>query len=298
MRIPRHFPIVDKLKSSLLIGLALSVLLVFNLFQVMFWLMGFISPKLNQKGQRFLGDRYWTFLIRLIQHFYHFELTLYDEQIRPEDNAVLVVNHQSEVDVFVVLALADRMKRVGDLRFFAKDSLKFIPAVGWGMWFLGCIFLKRRWALDRNYMVKRLTRFYEEDIPLWLVIFPEGTRATPKKIKRAQQTQRRAQRPILKHVLPPHARGLYQSLTSLDDHLPTMYDITITYQGRAPTLQDMLRGEPVRVAVTVERLSTACIPRDFRSCQKWLEARYIAKDQLLDDRRSEAEPIRRQDVVN
>lgn len=54
------------------------------------------------------------------------------------------------------------------------------------MWFLGMIYVKRSWTLDKNNIKKQLAGFSystKKCFPIWIVTFAEGSRITPSKLK-------------------------------------------------------------------------------------------------------------------
>jgi lysophosphatidic acid acyltransferase/lysophosphatidylinositol acyltransferase len=71
---------------------------------------------------------------------------------------------------------------VANGKYFAKDSLKWLPAFGWGMWMLGFIFIKRSWTDDKDTIEQTFSRIRDLKIPVWLVSFLEGTRIRPHKL--------------------------------------------------------------------------------------------------------------------
>ena len=73
------------------------------------------------------------------------------------------------------------------MKWFVKDILKWIPGPGWGMVMIDCIFLKRNWARDKQDVLDLFSKFKRDDIPVFLVSFLEGTRATPEKLAQSQQ---------------------------------------------------------------------------------------------------------------
>lgn len=56
-----------------------------------------------------------------------------------------------------------------------KNTLKWIPVVGWGMQFFNFIFLARSWASDKLQLASALAALVKEDGPLAFIIYPEGT---------------------------------------------------------------------------------------------------------------------------
>lgn len=84
--------------------------------------------------------------------------------------AILVANHQSELDVLILGRVFPRGCTVT-----AKNSLKYVPFLGWFMTLSGTLFLKR--GNTKNSIAtlnKALKELRSEKRALW--VFPEGTR--------------------------------------------------------------------------------------------------------------------------
>ena len=83
--------------------------------------------------------------------------------------AVVVSNHASNADVFLISHLPWEMKWLG------KSSLFPIPFLGWSMWLAGDIPVKRGARDSVEEAMRRCAGWLERDMPV--MIFPEGTRS-------------------------------------------------------------------------------------------------------------------------
>ena len=90
---------------------------------------------------------------------------------------VLVSNHQGFFDIpAIFLAIPSR------IRFIAKGSMRWIPVVGWYMWFAGYVFINRKnrqKAVESMEKAGRLLRGRN----LTVVVFAEGTRSSDGKMQ-------------------------------------------------------------------------------------------------------------------
>ena len=69
------------------------------------------------------------------------EVVFHGDPVPVGENAVVLLNHQEMTDVCVMFALAQAKERLGDLKWFVKDIVKYVvPGVGWGMLFLDCLY--------------------------------------------------------------------------------------------------------------------------------------------------------------
>lgn len=67
-------------------------------------------------------------------------------------------------------------------KYFAKQTLKWIPFFGWGIWLMGSIMVDRNWTLDKKKIEKTFRMLKQDEIPSWIISYPEGTRATEAKL--------------------------------------------------------------------------------------------------------------------
>jgi len=167
------------------------------------------------------------------------------------------------------------------MKFFVKEVFKYIPGPGWGLIFLDSIFLKRRWMADRRRIKRSFQKFIQEDIPLWLNIFPEGTRFTQKKMLDAQSTARHYKLPICEHVLVPFAKAFETSVLGLKDRVQAVYDVTIGYPDGIPTLWQLMLGDVQCIEVRVERFPMQSLPKQGPAIEQWLNDRFWAKELIL-----------------
>jgi 1-acyl-sn-glycerol-3-phosphate acyltransferase len=84
---------------------------------------------------------------------------------------VVVMNHQSMLDIVMAFIAVP-----ANLRFVAKDVLKYVPFLGWYMWATGMIFVKRGSGASLLSVAPRVAGGAS------VLIYPEGTRSTDGRI--------------------------------------------------------------------------------------------------------------------
>lgn len=89
--------------------------------------------------------------------------------VRPSGRTVVVSNHESNADPFLISFLPWEMKWLG------KASLFKIPVVGWSMWLAGDIPVRRGEKDSALEAMATCARWLEKGMPV--MIFPEGTRS-------------------------------------------------------------------------------------------------------------------------
>jgi 1-acyl-sn-glycerol-3-phosphate acyltransferase len=133
------------------------------------------------------------------------------------------------------IAYTSRMH--GHIFIILKESLKYVPVLGWGMQFFSFVFFSRNWTKDKDRFAHRLSKLKRkrehEDAysPMWMLIFPEGTNLSKNaRVKSAAWAQKQ-NIPDLQHALLPRSTGLHFCLEELGGTVEWVYDCTLAYEG-------------------------------------------------------------------
>lgn len=258
-----------------------GTLLPINLLQLLgvglmpFWRTGY--RRLN----RWCADTWWGLCLDLLVGVYGMRTGIQGDELPAGENAIVVCNHQQMADIPVLMVLARRLGRLGDMKWIVKHGLKYVPLVGWGMQMLGCLFVKRLWAEDREKVLATFSDFHREKLPIWLISFPEGTRITESKLVRSQRFAEKAGMPKPEHVLLPRTKGFVAAVEGLRGHATAVYDVTMGFPDGIPTLWQMFRGEVRDPQLFVRRYPLASLPEDREALAEWLNARFVEKDRLM-----------------
>lgn len=260
-------------------------LLVINFLQTFSILIRPISLRAYRRYNMFWAYVYWTYVSLMSQYVGRLRVEYSGDSLPLHENALVLANHQSAVDTVIQLMVGHRFGRVGDMKFFVKDVLKWVPGPGWGMVFLECIFMKRNWNEDRARVVKQLRRFHDDRVPIWVNIYPEGTRLKPGKLKDAQEFAAKAGMPVPQNVLIPRVRGFLATLEGLKGHLDAIYDLTIVYPDHPMTLWELLSCRGSRIKVEIRRHAISDLPVDEEERGAWLMRLFQQKDRRIPELR-------------
>jgi 1-acyl-sn-glycerol-3-phosphate acyltransferase len=225
---------------------------------------------------------FWKFCLILVGKIYGVETILNGEGLPAGETAILFCNHQQMPDILALLPLADRSGQLANTKWFAKESIKYVPGIGWGMLFLDCIFLKRDWTADAGRIRQTFSRLIRNQAPFWLITFSEGTRITPAKLKRSQDYARRAGLPVLQNVMLPKTRGFVASVNGLKECVTAVYDVTIAYEPGIPSIWQLLKGRLKKIHLHVRRFPLSELPVEEKALGAWLIQRFVEKDALLE----------------
>lgn len=95
------------------------------------------------------------------------------------ESAIVISNHVSWTDFYMIQALAMRSRMLGCCRYFAKNQLKWVPFLGWGLWAMGMPLVTRRWLQDRTEMNGVFQRIVQHQYPICMNL-PYETSLTTK----------------------------------------------------------------------------------------------------------------------
>ncbi|KAJ3203833.1 hypothetical protein HDU67_009903, partial [Dinochytrium kinnereticum] len=254
------------------IGLMEGVSLAINVLQCFSFPLHWISYRLYRVYIR-ITEQLFGSLMTIITHLLcPVELVVTGDHVslRSDERIILMSNHQTLVDWWYIWLLAWWKGAHGDVRIILKDSLKWIPIVGWGMQFFEFIFLSRKIAIDESRLRSNMSKIrsiaspppasasssssssfsstqlkpFPKSLPLWLILFPEGTVYTPDTIEKSNAHADRNGIPRPKHTILPRSTGFRICLEELalskggekDGEQPssvvqTIQDVTMAFEG-------------------------------------------------------------------
>lgn len=74
------------------------------------------------------------------------------ENLPKGESAIVVANHVEWPDFYLIQEAAIRCGMLGRCRWFAKQELKWVPFLGWGLWAMGMPLVSRKWMNDQREM--------------------------------------------------------------------------------------------------------------------------------------------------
>ncbi len=263
---------------------------VLNSIQALSILVYPFRPSLARRMNRWCARSIWGWWVIQAESTNQTHIRFSGDPIPARENAFVVANHQSVVDVLVLICLAWRLRRLGDVKWFVKDIVRYIPGFGFGMQMLDCVFVKRDWTKDVDHIQRLFEKYRANDIPMFLVSFLEGTRKTAAKYEAAVEFAKSRNMYVPAHTMVPRTKGFSATVAGLRDHLDAVYDVTIGYEGDpAPSLIDAFSGNIDRIHVHVARHPIDSIPKSDEALNQWVFDSYVRKDSLLEQRVSEGQ---------
>ncbi|KAG0490888.1 hypothetical protein HPP92_007751 [Vanilla planifolia] len=246
------------------------------------------SKSTYRRINRLLAELLWLQLVWLVDWWAGVKIRLYADsesfKSMGKEHALVISNHRSDIDWLVGWILAQRSGCLGSTLAVMKKSSKFLPVIGWSMWFTEYLFLERSWAKDEDTLKSGLQRLKDFPQPFWLALFVEGTRFTPAKLMAAQEYAASQGLPIPRNVLIPRTKGFVSAVNNMRSFVPAIYDMTVSIpkDSPSPTMLRILKGQPSVVHVHMKRHPMNELPQTDEGIAQWCRDIFVEKDALLD----------------
>ncbi|CAN1354781.1 1-acyl-sn-glycerol-3-phosphate acyltransferase 3 [Linum perenne] len=214
------------------------------------------SKSLYRRVNKVVAELLWLELIWLFDWWANLkcgELYPFLQNYAGKEHGLLICNHRSDVDWLVGWVLAQRSGCLGSALAVMKREAKWLPIIGWSMWFSDYVFLARNWAKDEITLKSGLERLVDFPMPFWLALFAEGTRFTQAKLEAAQEFAASRGLPIPRNVLLPRTKGFVSAVTHMRAFVPAIYDCTVAVprDQPSPTLVRMFRRQSSVVSLLI-----------------------------------------------
>ncbi|KAH8506500.1 hypothetical protein H0E87_013350 [Populus deltoides] len=285
--------------GAALIILPLGVLffcsgLIVNIIQaICFVFIRPLSKSTYRKINRQLAELLWLELVWIFDWWAGVQIKVFTDKetvrLMGKEHALVICNHRSDIDWLVGWVLAQRSGCLGSAVAVMKKSSKFLPVIGWSMWFSEYLFLERSWAKDENTLKSGLQRLKDFPRPFWLALFVEGTRFTLPKLLAAQEYAASQGLPIPRNVLIPRTKGFVSAVSNMRSFVPAIYDVTLAIPKSSPppTMLNLFKGKSSVVHVHIKRHLMKELPETEDGVAQWCKDIFVAKDALLDKHMTE-----------
>jgi len=197
-------------------------------------------------------------------------------------HCLCTMNHHTELDWLYCWKVALGAGRIGNCRAFAKDVLKWLPVIGWSSYLSEDVYLARQWDKDQTRVIKSIKQIENFPSPVWLFLFPEGTRITPEKLVASQEFSASRGLPRLEHHLMPRTKGFSFTLSKAEN-ISTLIDMTvIPADDDVPlTLESLLCGRQTKSIIVVRKFDLSDLPRGENEAGEWLINLFKQKDEII-----------------
>ncbi|XP_039114430.1 1-acyl-sn-glycerol-3-phosphate acyltransferase PLS1-like [Dioscorea cayenensis subsp. rotundata] len=267
--------------------------LIVNIIQAIFFItIRPFSRNMYRRINRVMVELLWLQLVWLFDWWAAIEVQVYADaetlESMGKEHLLVIPNHRSDVDWLVGWILAERTGYLGSTVAIMKKSSKYLPVIGWSMWFSEYLFLERSWAKDEVTLKSGLQNLKDSPRPFMLALFVEGTRFTEAKLSAAQEFAASRGLPIPKNTLVPRTKGFVSSVNIMRSFVPAIYDVTVAIprDQPSPTMVRILKGQSSVIHLHLKRHSMNELPDSDDGIAEWCKNIFISKDALLEKHRN------------
>lgn len=118
----------------------LSLLLVVKIF----------APDFVYSASCRIAYSVWKWIQFIFESCNGARITISGDRLPTRESAVVVSNHVTWADFYLIQSLALRSGMLGQCRWFAKIQLRWVPFLGWGLWAMGMPMVTRNWMRDQR----------------------------------------------------------------------------------------------------------------------------------------------------
>lgn len=265
--------------------------LIINFFQcILYFGLRPFSRYLYRKINYYLCYSFYCQLVFMAEWWAGSDLILYIDKedfdkYFGNEHGYLLMNHSYETDWLIGWMLCDRVRLLGNCKAYAKKSIQYIPTLGWAWKFAESIFLERSWEKDKEKIKHQIKELVEYPDTMWLLLYPEGTRFTSKKLEASQKFAIEKGLPVLKYHLTPRTKGFTASVPHLRGKATAIYDIQIAFKPSdpvKPTMKNLLLGKRLEGHMYAKRIPIEQVPEDDEAAAEWLHKLYQQKDRMTE----------------
>ncbi|GMQ00759.1 hypothetical protein CsSME_00047698 [Camellia sinensis var. sinensis] len=258
--------------------------ILLNFIQAIFFiLVRPFSMSMYRRINKVVAELLWLEIIWLFDWWADIKVDLFIDsetfQLMGREHALVIANHRCDIDWLVGWVLAQRAGCLGSALAIMKKSSKYLPVLGWSMWFSDYVFLERSWSKDEETLKSGFQNLKDFPQPFWLALFVEGTRFTQEKLLAAQEYAASAGLPVPRNVLVPRTKGFVSAVNNMRSFVPAIYDVTVAIPKNEPrpTMLRMFRGQSSVLHVHVRRHLMNELPETNSGVAQWCRDMFVSK---------------------
>lgn len=148
--LPRALGLLRILRGLLFLVPWLLHLLIADLLLCALLPASAVLPTLAYNISSGIAESVWRGIQWLFTSFNCASIIVAGDTLPRGETALLVSNHVEWTDFYMIQELAIRAGMLSRCRWFAKQQLKWVPFLGWGLWAMGMPLVSRKWMQDEK----------------------------------------------------------------------------------------------------------------------------------------------------
>jgi len=257
------------------VGFSISLIVSFILISISpLYLRVFLSS--------FVQYTWMSVPVGCLRYIFGCRYKTYGTHFQKRDKKILLVtNHRTRLDWFIMLPLLLDEGRIPSLRFTLKAPLRNVPFIGWFLQLNCHIFLNRNFEADKGHISKMLKFFQDFNDELTLVLYPEGTVLWPDTKAKSDAFAEQNNLPKFEQLIQPRVTGL-KFLLDQGEQFDAIYDITTAYSGNIPQEESaaFTGAMPPMTHYLIQRFEISEVKKD---AETWLRRQWVTKERNLEN---------------
>lgn len=125
-----------------------------------------LTPHFVYETSSKLAWSVWSWIQLIFVCFNGARVSFSGDSLPEGEAAVVVANHVSWSDFYMIQALALKSGMLGRCRYFAKKQLRLVPFLGWGLWAMGMPMVSRNWLKDKTELDRVFSHTVRGKLPI------------------------------------------------------------------------------------------------------------------------------------
>ncbi|XP_044752708.1 1-acyl-sn-glycerol-3-phosphate acyltransferase gamma-like [Coccinella septempunctata] len=285
---------IDSIKRSTISHLCLAIIfftsgLIINFIQlILYYTVRIYSKRLFRKINWYLTYSVYSQLVCLGEWWSGSKVIIYVDRedfqkYFGKEHGYLIMNHTYEIDWLLGWIILERLQILGNAKAYCKKAIQYMPVLGWAWKFAEFVFLERNFEKDRKNIDRQVAELCDYPDPMWLLLYPEGTRFNEEKHKASLEFARKHNQPELKYHLLPRTKGFAASIPAMRGKVPAIYDcLTVFTEDEPvdPTMKNLLMGKSVTAHLYFRRIPLEEVPESEEGMDKYLKNLFVIKDKM------------------
>lgn len=221
----------------------------------------------------------WWSSIKLIMYV---DTDIYNNYFGKE-HAVCLMNHRYEIDYLSLVVLSDKFGVSGNLKACIKDTVKYVPIVGWCLYLVEYVFLTRSFINDENTIKNQIHEIADNPLPVWLIFYPEGTRITSHRHYQSRLFEKeRGLRPLRYH-LQPRTKGFLAGIPAVKSRFAAIYDTELYIEdcGGNVNFLNLFSCKSYIAHMHIRRIPVNDLPSNENEQKQYLFDVFQKKDEIM-----------------
>ncbi|WUR04754.1 1-acylglycerol-3-phosphate O-acyltransferase [Vairimorpha necatrix] len=193
--------------------------------------------------------------------------------INANENYLVISNHVNYYDSIIITSLFSHSNTLGALKFVMHIGMRSVPGIFHILDALNFLALEQNYEKDEKLILTYCRRFIDINIPLNMVIFPEGTLISEDTMNKSDKYRKSKGLNPYKYVLSPKYKGFELMVNEFkNSQIKKILDLTFTYpECEQPSLLGIFLGGKkykVKYTMSVHNIESVYDTKEFLD-QAW-----------------------------